>query len=72
MVKNLPSVEETQVGSFDWEDSLERGKDTHTPVFLPEESHGQRGLVGYGPWAHKNSDTTEQLTLSLFRTYQKN
>jgi len=20
-----------------------------TPVFLPEESHGQRSLVGYGP-----------------------
>ena len=21
-----------------------------TPVFLPGESHGQRSLVGYGPW----------------------
>ena len=21
-----------------------------TPVFLPEESHGQRSLVGYSPW----------------------
>ena len=37
-----------------------------TPVFLPGESHGQRSLVGYSPWGCKESDTTEQLTLSLF------
>ena len=30
-----------------------------TPVFLPGESHGQRSLVGYSPWGHKDSDTTE-------------
>ena len=30
-----------------------------TPVFLPGESHGQRSLVGYSPWGHKESDTTE-------------
>ena len=24
---------------------------TPTPVFLPGESHGQRSLVGYGPWS---------------------
>ena len=30
-----------------------------TPVFLPGESHGQRGLEGYSPWGHKESDTTE-------------
>ena len=24
-----------------------------TPVFLPEKSHGQKGLVGYSPWDHK-------------------
>ena len=29
-----------------------------TPVFLPGESHGQRSLVGFGPWGHKESDTT--------------
>ena len=31
-------------------------------VFLPEEFHGQRSLVGYNLWGHKESDTTEQLT----------
>ena len=30
-----------------------------TPVFLPGEFHGQRSLVGYGPWGRKESDTTE-------------
>ena len=30
-----------------------------TPVFLPGEFHGQRRLVGYSPWYHKESDTTE-------------
>ena len=24
-----------------------------TPVFLPGESHGQRSLEGYSPWAHR-------------------
>ena len=36
---------------------------------LPGESHGQRSLVGYSPWGHKESDMTEQLSLhftSLF------
>ena len=32
-----------------------------TPVFLPGESHGQRSLVGFSPWASKESDMTEQL-----------
>ena len=30
-----------------------------TPVFLPEESHGQRNLKGYSPWGHKELDTAE-------------
>ena len=36
-----------------------------TPVFLPGEFHGQRSLVVYSPQNHEESDTTEQLTLSL-------
>ena len=32
------------------------------PVLLPGEAHGQRSLVGYSPWVHIESDTTEQLT----------
>ena len=30
-----------------------------TPVFLPGKFHGQRSLVGYSLWGHKESDTTE-------------
>ena len=32
-----------------------------TPVLLPGKSHGLRILVGYSPWGHKESDTTERL-----------
>ena len=30
-----------------------------TPVCLPGESHGQRSLLGYSPWGHKESDANE-------------
>ena len=60
-VKNLPAMQETLVQSLDWEDPLEKGVTT-VPVFLPREFHGQRSLVGYSPWGHKESDTTEQLS----------
>ena len=29
-----------------------------TPVFLPGEPHGQRSLVGYSLWGHKELDVT--------------
>ena len=32
-----------------------------TPVLLAGKSHEQRSLVGYSPWGHEESDTTEQL-----------
>ena len=35
---------------------------SHTPVFLPGESHGQRSLAGYSLWGHKELDVTEWLT----------
>ena len=28
-----------------------------TPVFVPGKSNGQRSLVGYSPWGHKELDT---------------
>ena len=36
------------------------------PVFLPGKLYGQRNLVGYSPWGHKESDRTERLTLLMF------
>ena len=60
-VKNLPAMQETQemqIRSLGWEDPLERNRQP-TPVFLPGESHGQRSLAGYSPWAHTEWDVTE-------------
>ena len=47
-ILNLPS------GRFPW-----RRECLPTPGFLPREFHGQRSQVGYGPWGHKELDTTE-------------
>ena len=40
---------------------LWRGKWQPTPVLLPGKSHGQRSVVSYSPWGHKESNPTEQL-----------
>ena len=45
---------EPWLGKIPW-----RGKWKPTPVFLPGKFHGQRSLVGYSPWGHNESDTTE-------------
>ena len=42
-----------------------------TPVLLPRESHGQRGLAGCIPWGYKESDTTEQLIFHSHICYRK-
>ena len=34
-----------------------------TPVFLPGESHGQRGLAVYSPWGHKSQTQLSESTL---------
>ena len=67
-VKRLHALQETWVQSLGWEDPLDKGMQP-TPVFLPGESHGQRNLVGYSPWGHKESGTTHRLTLSLHCTF---
>ena len=64
MVKNLPAVWETQVRSLGQKIPWKRTCPP-TPVFLPGEFHGQRSLVAYNPWDHKESDTTKWLTLRL-------
>ena len=40
------------------EDPLKEEMATHSSV-LPGKFYGQRTLVGYSPWDHKESDTTE-------------
>ena len=64
-VTNLCAMQETHVdmwvGKIPW-----RREFLPTPVVLLGEFHGQKSLMGYTVHeGHKESDTTEQLTLSL-------
>ena len=63
LVKNLPAMQGTWVQSLDWKDPLEKGTATYS-IIWPGEFHGL-----YSPWCHKESDTTEQLSLSLSYSY---
>ena len=51
LVKNLPAMPRTR---FDpsFRTIVWRREWPPTPVFLPEEFHGQRSLAGYSPWGH--------------------
>ena len=59
-VKCLPAMWETQVQPLDWEDTLEKEMATHSST-LAWKIHGQRSLVSYSPWGHKELVTTERL-----------
>ena len=61
MIKNLPANEGD---ASSWEDPLEKEMVTPFSV-LAWKSHGQRSLVGYSSWGHKESDTTEQLNNNM-------
>ena len=58
LVKNSPAKQETWVRSLGWENPLEKGKATHSSV-LAWKIHGL-----YSPWGCKESDMTEQLSLT--------
>ena len=66
IVKNLPTMQETQLQSLGREDPLEKEMATHS-VFLPGELRGQRSLKSYSPWGRKQVDMTERLTLHISR-----
>ena len=55
LVNNLFAMRETWVLSLGWEDPLEKGNAIHSSI-----------LAWRIPWTHKESDTTEQLSLSAF------
>ena len=55
LVKNSPAMWETWVQSLGWEDPLEKGKATHSSRYSGLENS-----------MNKESDTTEQLSLSFF------
>ena len=64
MVKNTPAMWEIWVWSLGWEDPLEKGKVTHSRI-LAWESHEL-----YSPWGCKESDRTEQLSLSFTNLWE--
>ena len=66
MVKNPPTTCENWVRSLGWEDALEEGTTTHSYSRL-ENPHGQRSLVGYNPWGHKELDTERLSTHRLLK-----
>ena len=64
MVRNLPALQETQVWSLCWKDPLEKEMTSHSSI-LAWRIPRTESLVGYSPWGCKESDMTEQQTLSL-------
>ena len=64
MIKKLPAMQKTRDRSLGWGDALEKGMATHSSI-LAWRIPWMRSLVGYSPWSHKESDTTEGLTFSL-------
>ena len=60
LVKNLPAMWETWVQSLGWEDLLEKEKATLSSILAWRNS-----WAVYSPRGSKESDTTEQLSLSL-------
>ena len=60
LVKNPPAMQESWVRSRGREDPLEK-EQLPAPVYWPGEFHGL-----YSPWGHKQLDTTEGLSLSLY------
>ena len=62
MVKGLPAMWETWIQSLGQEDPLQKGMATHSNIFGLENPIGQRSLVGYSAWGHKELDMTQWLT----------
>ena len=65
-VKNLPAVQETQVQSLSREDPLEKETATHSSILAWSIPRTEEPGGLYSPWGHKESDTTEGITLSLY------
>ena len=58
-VKNPLPMQEMRVRSLGWEDTLEEGMRICPSIFAGKSPYGQRSLVAYSPWGHKESDSTE-------------
>ena len=63
LVKNLPAMQETWVQPLGWEDPLEKEMAMHSST-LAWKIPWTEEPGSYSPWGHKESDTTERLSLS--------
>ena len=61
LVKNPPTIWETWAQSLGWEESPGEGKGYSL------QYSGLENSMDYSPWGHKELNTTEQLSFSLFR-----
>ena len=60
VVTNYLPRQETWVKCLGQENALEVGNSIFLlAIFLSGKPYGERSLVGYGPWGHKESDMTE-------------
>ena len=60
MVNSLPAMQETWVRSLGQEDPLEKERAAHFSILAQRIPWIEEA----GPWGHKESDTTERLSLS--------
>ena len=61
LVENPPAIWEIWVQSLGWEDTLEKGKATHSSIW-PGDFHGL-----YSPRGHKELDMTATFTFTVLR-----
>ena len=61
--KNLPAMLETWVQSRGWKDPMEKGKATRSNILA-----WRTPWTDYSPWGHKESDMTEQLSLTYLKS----
>ena len=61
MVKNLPTMQETQVQSLGWEDPREKGMVTYSSILVWRIPWTEPPGGLYSPLGHKASDTTEHM-----------
>ena len=66
MVKDPPTIQETQVHSLGQEDARREGKGiaSHSSISAWRISWIEEPGGLYSPWSHKELDMTEQLTLT--------
>ena len=54
LVKNMPTMQETQVRFLGQEDPLEKEMATHSSILAWKVPLTERSLAGYSPWGRKS------------------